>query len=301
MELSGLMRLPVILAYAGMCLIWGTTWLAIKVGLHTLGPLTGVGVRFTIAGVLLAIVAAWRGKLLPLREYPWGAIAVLAVALFGLPYVLTYSAETQLDSGLVSVLFGTFPFFTFLFGALMIGERATPLVWVGAAGAFAGVAIISLTGDVRGSIPYALCAVAGAAFSAYGNVFAKQNSRYDPLITLPPSMILSGLVFTAAGSLVERTDWHAVLGLQSLGALLYLAICGSGVAFFLMMWLLARIPAYVVGFATLIFPIIALAAGALLGGEHVGLRELLGSALVIGGLALTIIPTSSVETRSETI
>jgi drug/metabolite transporter (DMT)-like permease len=67
------------------------------------------------------------------------------------------------------------------------------------------------------------------------------------------------------------------------------------------MWLLQRIPAYSVGLATLVFPIIALAVGALFGGEHVGTRELLGSALVIGGLGLALAPApSSAETRSET-
>jgi drug/metabolite transporter (DMT)-like permease len=68
------MRIAVAAAYAALCLIWGTTWLAIKMGLHTLGPLMGVGLRFAIAGVLLAIVAAIRGEVRPLRSYPWSVI-----------------------------------------------------------------------------------------------------------------------------------------------------------------------------------------------------------------------------------
>ena len=270
-----------------MCLIWGTTWLGIKIGLQTLAPFTGVGLRFAIAGFVLFIVAAVRGALLPAREYPWRFIALFSVSMFGISYVLNYIAETRLDSGLVSVLFGTLPFFTFGFGALMIGERAAPIVWLGAVLAFLGVAVISLTPQVRGSIPFALCTIVAAASSAFANVCAKKYAHHDPLVTLPPSMLISGLVIGTIGLLVERTDWHAVLGPTSLAALLYLALLGSSLAFFLMLWLLKHVPVYVVGLATLIFPIVALIAGAFYG-EHAGARELLGSALVIGGLALAL-------------
>jgi drug/metabolite transporter (DMT)-like permease len=282
------MRIAVAAAYAALCLIWGTTWLAIKIGLQTLGPLMGVGLRFAIAGVLLAIVAFVCGEVRPLRNYPWRVIAVLAATMFGLDYILNYVAETRLDSGLVSVLFGTSPFFNFIIGYAMLKEYAGPLVWLGALVAFAGVAIISLTGEVRASILYALCAVASAAIAAFANVYAKRYAEYPPLVTLPPAMLVAGCAIAVVGLFVEPTNWAAVFTPASLGALLYLAIIGSGIAFFLLMWLLARIPAYAVGLATLIFPVIALAVGALLGGEHLGTRELLGSALVIGGLGFTL-------------
>ncbi|HVA28968.1 MAG TPA: EamA family transporter [Candidatus Baltobacteraceae bacterium] len=278
----------VVFAYTAMCLIWGTTWLGIKIGLHTLSPIPGVGLRFVIAGLFLYAVAAWRRELRPLREYPWRVIAVLATLLFGVNYVLTYTAETHLDSGLVSVLFGTLPFYTFAFGALMIGERSGPRAWIGAVLAFAGVAVISLTSEVRASIPFALCSLLAAAVAAFSNVYAKKHSHHAPLLTLPPAMLLSGIAVSLIGFAVAPTNWGAVFTPVSLGALLYLAILGSGIAFFLMMWLLQRIPAYAIGLASLIFPVIALTVGALFGGEHFGTRELLGSALVIVGLGFAL-------------
>lgn len=295
-------RASVIAAYAGMCLIWGTTWLGIKIGLQTLPPLTGVGLRFAIAGLLLAIVAAARGEIRPLRAYPWRVIAVLGLLLFSLNYVLNYVAETRLDSGLVSVLFGTMPFFTFAIGASMIGERARLVVLLGAILAFAGVAVISLAGEIRGSMLFVLCGIAAAATAALGNVYAKAHSHQPPLVTLPPAMFLSGAIVTVLGLLFERTQWSAVLTPQSLGALLYLAIFGSCIAFFLMMWLLQRIPAYTVSLGSLIYPIVALSVGVAFGGEHVGARELAGSALVIAGLALALAPRGepSAETRLDT-
>lgn len=288
-------RVGIVAAYAGMCFIWGTTWLAIKIGLNTLGPLTGVGLRFIIAGLFLFAVAAAQGALRPAREYPWRVILVLAAMLFGFPYVLTYTAETRLDSGLVSVLFSTLPFFTFAFGALMIREQSGPRVWLGAAVGFLGVAVISITGDVRGSIPYALCAVAAAALSGFSNVYAKKHSHQPPLVTLPPGMLVSGVALTLVGLTFEHTQWNNVLAPASIGALLYLAIFGSGLAFFLMMWLLKRIPAYAVGFSTLVFPIVALTVGALAGGEHVSARELIGSALVLAGMAFALTTQTAEE------
>src|ERR1700736_380005 len=124
-------RIGVWLAYAGMCLIWGTTWLAIKIGLKTLPPLTGVGLRFLIAGALLYGIAALLHEVPSPRSLPWKVIVVFATLLFGLNYVLVYVAETRLDSGLVAVLFGTAPFFTFIFAHAILGERMTPRIWIG--------------------------------------------------------------------------------------------------------------------------------------------------------------------------
>ncbi len=143
-------------AYAAMCSIWGTTWLVIKVALHYAPPMTGVGLRFVIAGLALGVVALFqRGTRGPV---PWKLVGVLAVFLFGLNYIFTYTAETRLDSGLVAVLFGILPFFMFGLGHYLAHERTTPRIWVGAFVAFIGVAIISLGSQVQGSPLFALCA-----------------------------------------------------------------------------------------------------------------------------------------------
>ena len=231
-----------------MCLIWGTTWLGIKMSLQFIGPLTGVGLRFTIAGLVLFAIASATGAARPVQAWPWRVIAVFATLLFGLNYVLNYVAEARLDSGLVSVLFGTMPFFTFIFARLLIGEQASVKNWVGATIAFAGVAIISMGGAVQGSPLFALCSVVAAAVAAYANVYAKKHSHEPPLVTLPPSMLISGVVLILIGLAFERTNWQAAFSLPSIGALLYLAILGSSVAFFLMLWLLQRVPVWIIAY-----------------------------------------------------
>jgi drug/metabolite transporter (DMT)-like permease len=279
-------RTRVVLAYALMCLIWGSTWLAIKVALTGMPPLAGVGTRFVIAGLFLYFVAAVVRP--PAAERtPLSLILVLALTLFGGNYVLTYFAETHLASGLVAVLFGTMPFFIFLFGAVMYGERVTPLALAAGIIALIGVAVISLTGQ-GGELIFALAALCASGLSAFGNTYLKRFAHTEPLRTLPPAMLLAGSVTLLFGLLFQPVDVHAALGIAPVAATLYLALIGSGVAFFLNHWLLQRLSAWSVGLSTLILPVIAVAIGIAVAHEPVGPRDLIGAILVIIGVGLAL-------------
>jgi drug/metabolite transporter (DMT)-like permease len=276
-----------VIGYVVMCAIWGTTWLAIKVGLQGLPPITGVGIRFTLAALFLwalgRFVPGPRGPRPPLV-----VIVILAATLFGANYALTYYAETGLASGLVAVIFGTLPFFVFGFAALMLGERVGVTAIAGAALALAGVATISLGGDTHGSPLFALATLGAAAFSAYANVELKKHAASDPFRTLPPAMLLAGVTMAVLGAVFEHPDWRRGASPSSVGAVLYLAVLGSGIAFYLNHWLLQRLSAWVVGLSALVIPVIAVAVGALLGGEGFGVKELAGAALVLAGVWLAL-------------
>jgi drug/metabolite transporter (DMT)-like permease len=279
--------LRTVLAYVMMCAIWGTTWLAIKVGLEGLPPVTGAGVRFVIAAVFLWTL----GRFVPGPRGaapPWRLVIILAATLFGGNYALTYYAETGLASGLVAVLFGTLPFFVFAFGALMIGERVGFTVVAGAALALAGVAAISIGSDTHGSLLYVLATLGAAASSAFANVELKKFAASDPFRTLPPAMLLAGVTMTIAGVVFEHPDWHRGTSPSSIGAVLYLATLGSGIAFYLNHWLLQRLDTWVVGLSALVIPVLAVVVGALAGGEAFGPRELAGAALVVIGVWLAL-------------
>ena len=281
------MDVRTVIAYAVMCAIWGTTWLAIKIGLQALPPITGAGVRFLVAAIFLGLVRyampGVRGT-----KAPWRTILVLAATLFGGNYALTYYAETGIASGLVAVLFGTFPFWVFAIGAVLLGERFTVTAVLGAVLALVGVAAISIGSDVHGSLPFVLAALGAAAVSAFANVELKRHAATDPFRTLPPAMLIAGVTMTALGAIFERPDWARGTQPASIEAVLYLAVLGSGVAFFLNHWLLQRLATWVVGLSSLIVPVIAVTVGALLGGEAFGVKELFGAALVIAGVWLAL-------------
>lgn len=291
-------NVAIVASYSLMCLIWGTTWLGIKISLHYAPPITGAGVRFVIAGLAMYLVAAAQRKLVPPGELPWGLVLVLGSFLFGLNYILTYAAETHVSSGLVAVLFGVLPFFVFALGHYLLGEHTTPRTWVGAVIAFSGVAVISLTASISGSVWYALAAIGAALSSAFANVYAKRYAHHDPLITLPPAMLLAGSVVSLIGFLAEHPDPSRVFSAPSWGAILYLALIGSGIPFFLNLWLLKHIPVWIVGLSSLIIPIIAVMVGVAFGGEAFGPRELLGAALVLIGVWIALSAAQS-PTRSS--
>jgi drug/metabolite transporter (DMT)-like permease len=274
----------VIAAYAATVLIWGTTWLGIKVSLHSLPPVTGVGLRFVIAGLVLYAMALAFGVNLRKHAPPFHLVAVLALTMFGINYVLTYLAETHLASGLVAVLFGTLPFFVFGFAHHMVGERASKRTIVGTILALGGVGVISFGGDMRAELAYIACAVIASASSGFANVYLKRFADANPLTTLPPAMLLAGGVLLAWGLGFEHVSWQRALAPQSLEALFYLAVFGSSIAFYLNHWLLQRIDSGVLGLSALMIPVLAVGVGALFGGEVLGVRDVAGALLVTGGI-----------------
>jgi drug/metabolite transporter (DMT)-like permease len=275
----------IVAAYAVMCAIWGTTWLAIKVALTGFPPLGGAGVRFIIAGAFLYAAGAFvrpHGPKPPLK-----LVLVLAATFFGGNYALTYFAETHLASGLVAVLFGTMPFFIFGLGALMLRESISLQTIAGAVLALGGVATISLTGE-GGALIYVLAALLAAALSAIGVVYLKRYAQSDPFRTLPPAMLIAGVSMTVIGAFVTPVDLRSALTPPPILATVYLAILGSGVAFYLNHWLLQRLPAWIVGLDALVIPVVAVLIGAFFAHEAFGVRELIGATLVIAGLWLAL-------------
>jgi drug/metabolite transporter (DMT)-like permease len=269
-------------AYTIMCAIWGTTWLAIKVALTGFPPLGGAGVRFIIAALVLYAVAPFLAR--PgAPKPPLKLVLVLAATLFGFNYALTYYAETHLASGLVAVVFGTMPFFVFGLGALMLREKVSARTIAGAVLALLGVIVISLT-TTGGELIYLIAALAATLLSSYGNVYLKRFADCDPFLTLPPAMLIAGIGQTAAGAFVTPIDLHSALAPAPILATLYLAIFGSGIAFYLNHWLLQRLPTWVVSFSALVIPVIAVVVGALFAQEAFGTRELIGAALVVAGV-----------------
>ena len=280
-------------AYAACVFIWGTTWLGIKFSLGGLPAMTGAGIRFLLAGVLLyglglAMRVDFRRTAPPLH-----LVLMLALTMFGLNYTLTYLSEEHLASGLVAVLFGTMPFFIFGFAHVMVGEHATRNTIVGALLALGGVALISLVGNVRGDVLWVVAALIASASSGFANVYLKRFADAEPFATLPPAMLLAGGVMAVLGLGFEHPDWHRALAPAPVLAVAYLALFGSAIAFYLNHWLLQRIDSGVMGLSALMIPVLAVIVGAVFGGEVFGVREVLGALLVLAGVWLSLAGSES--------
>ncbi|MBC5809610.1 MAG: EamA family transporter [Candidatus Eremiobacteraeota bacterium] len=280
--------IAVVVAYATTVLIWGTTWLGIKVSLASIPPIAGAGFRFILASLVLYVMGAVFRVDFRRNQPPWHLIAVLALSMFGINYALTYLAETHLASGLVAVLFGTMPFFIFGFARVLVREPVSRNTLIGAVLALGGVAVISLVGDMRAELMYVVAALIASASSGFANVYLKRFASSEPLATLPPAMLIAGVGLTIGGLVFEHVDPARATSSGSLAAVAYLAVFGSALAFYLNHWLLQRVSAGIMGLSALMIPVIAVAVGALAGGEVFGIRDLAGAALVVGGVWLSL-------------
>lgn len=286
---SGTLRFA---AFAVVTLIWGSTWAAIRLGLEGIPPFAGVALRFAVASVVLLGLAWARGVPLGRSRVERRLWWVNGLCTFVLTYGLVYWAEQRVPSGLTSVLFATFPLFVALLAqAVLPAERLTARSVVGVVAGFAGVAVIfsedlAALAEPGAGRAAAVLLVAPLA-AAVSNVAVKRWGRgVHPLsLTAVPMGLAAGIM--GAASLVFERDRPLVLDAVSVGTVLYLALFGSAVTFYLYFWLLERMEATRLSLVTYLSPVVAVVLGAALFDERITARIVLGGLLVIAGVAVT--------------
>lgn len=282
-------RLAIVAAFVALCVIWSSTWLAIKLGLRDLPPISFVALRFVIAVVVLLAISIGRVPLLPARRSDFKLLAYTGVLMFAVNYALLFWAELYVSSGLSAVLQATIPIFGMVFAHYILpseplrGQRI-----IGSALAIGGVAVIcSRLLDFGGLLAFwgGVAIIFGAAGAAFSNVLLKARS-----IQLAPAMIAAwqmifGLVpLLVTGFFVEGNPLHFHWTGRAVFCLFYLAIPGSALAFLLLYWLLPRMTVTNLQTISLITPPGAVAFGWLLGGETFPRWSLAGGALVLAGV-----------------
>lgn len=281
-------RSVVVAAYAGACLIWGSTWMAIKVGLRGAPPLTGIAVRMSIAALIVAAIVRARGIALP-SEPRFRRIGVfLGFFHIVLPYTLVYIGEQYISSGLAAVLYAAMPLFVALLARGTLGERLTPRKIAGIAAGMAGVAVIfSDSLHVGRHETLGVVAVTGSMLAAtVGSVATKRYAYgYHPVASLlipfcvgATATWVLALAFERANPLhFDPTTWATIV---------YLAAAGSVTAFSLFFFVMQHLDVTVVSYQTFIIPIIAVMVGWVFLGERIAPRVALGAAMILAGVLL---------------
>jgi drug/metabolite transporter (DMT)-like permease len=279
------------LAWLTLCVVWSSTWLAIKIGLRDLPPISFVAIRFLIAIAVLLAVSIGRTRLLPLRRNDYIILALTGVLMFAVNYTLLFWAELHVSSGLAAVLQATIPIFGMFFAHWMLPDEPLRLQKLaGVIIALGGVTVICgrLLG-FNGRLAFwgGVGVVIGAASAAFANVLVKARS-----IQLAPAMLAAWqMMFGIAPLLVlgfavdgnpARFHWTAM----ALFCLLYLAVIGSALTFLLLYWLLPRLTVAQLQSISLITPPGAVMLGWLLGGETFPVSSLFGAGLVLAGVWL---------------
>lgn len=279
-------------AWVMVCLIWGTTYLGIRVCLESMPPALMGGLRWTIAGSLLAGYVAARGHALP-PPSRWGGLLLLGFLLLGLGNGGVVVAEQWVPSGLAAVLVACSPFWMAGVEALLPdGERLRANVIAGLVVGFAGILVLVWpdlhgTGGSGREFLFGVIALQVAALGwSLGSSYSRRHGRGDHVLgTTACQMLAGGLLMLAAGTI--RGEWsHLYFTQRTAVGLAYLATVGAIGGFVAYTYALRHLPVSFVSLYAYINPVIAVALGVFFLGERFDRRMAGAAALVFAGVAI---------------
>lgn len=286
-------KLPV-LVWLILSLIWGSTWLFIKLGLEDLPPFTFAGIRFVIAALILSVVVIIRGRPLPRDWRDWVLIAGTGFLAFTINYGLLFWGERRISSGLAAILQTIIPVFGLVLAHLHLPqERITLPKLVGVVMGIAGVGLIfSNQMETGGASAFqgSVAIVVGAFGAAYSNVLIKARGGKLDYATIAGGQMVFGLIpLLIVGIIFEgnplKLHWTPLAVLS----LFYLALVGSAVAFLLYYWLVRHMEVTKTMLIALVTPLIAVTLGMIVRGEELTWRIAAGGASIMAGIGVIVL------------
>ena len=287
----------VVLAFAIIYLVWGSTFLAIRVGVHEVPPFLLASIRFLIAGLVLCAWTIGRGERSPTAR-EWLSAILLAFLIFVLDYGLLFWAERRVPSGIASVMLATIPAFTALSEIIVLRtQKLTGRLALALLIGLAGVAVLVSRSLGLGGEPIETSGAVALLIASMSWSIASALTRKLPL---PQSKVMSSgaqmfaggvWLALAAGVLGEFRGFHAAaVSREAWLALLYLIVAGSIVAFTAYVWLIHHESPTRVGTYAYVNPVVAVLIGYFWGAEGLGPRTILGTVCVL--ISVVVITTS---------
>jgi drug/metabolite transporter (DMT)-like permease len=286
-----------LLAFAIIYFVWGSTFLAIRIGVHEVPPLLFAAMRFLAAGLVLFGWMIARREPLPTRTQ-WMSVLLLALLIFLIDYGLLFWAEQRVPSGIAAVMMATIPVFIALSEILFLGtQRLTVRLAFALLVGIGGVAVLmSHSLDLGGAPvdrPGAIAVIIGSFTWSIATVLARK-------LPLPPSKVMSsgaqmlagGIMLTVAAAIFgEFRNFHpSAVSSGAWFSLIYLIIAGSIIGFTAYVWLIHHESPTKVGTYAYVNPVVAVLLGYFLGGEALGLRTIIGTMFVL--ISVVVITTT---------
>jgi drug/metabolite transporter (DMT)-like permease len=286
-----------LLAFAIIYCVWGSTFFAIRIGVHEVPPLLFAAMRFSTAGLILFGWMIAHGERLPNKRQCM-SILLLALLIFVINYGLLFWAEQRVPSGIAAIMLATIPVFTALSEILLLRtQRLTVRLAFALLIGIAGVSVLMSHSLNLGGAPIDSTGAVALILASISWSVASVLTRKLPL---PPSKVMSsgaqmltgGVLLTlAAAALGEFRNFHpAAISRTAWLSLLYLIVAGSIIGFTAYLWLLHHESPTKVGTYAYVNPVIAVLIGYLLGGETLGLRTILGTLSVL--VSVVVITTT---------
>ena len=274
-----------------LCVVWSSTWWAIRVCLESQPPITSCAVRFAIAGVAMAAITPWlraRERAPAPKTWLW---LVCGLTNFGAGYGVLYIAETVVPSGIAAVLWAIFPLLMAGSATIFLGERLRRAQWLGFTVSFLGICVV-FSGDLGGvdadNVGYAWLLLLSPLIAAFGTTIVKKYGSEASSVVLNRNGMLVGAALLTAWAFLREDPLAVAWSARAVVATIYLAVLGTTMTFGIYFWLLRTAPASLLALINYVIPVLAMLFAALVGdGEH-GLLAWSGAGLVVLGIALVV-------------
>ncbi len=276
-----------------LCLIWGTTWVFIKIGLEDLPPITFAAARFILALIILTFIITYQKIPLPVTMRDWKLLAITGILQFSVNYSFVFWSEQYISSGLAAVLQAMITVFGLVLAWIHLpNERITRLKIVAVLLGICGVAVIFIEQlQINSLMAFAGCAaiVVGAYAAAHGSILIKAYGGNIHPATLVFGQMLCGILPIIIYSLAVEGNplklhwtWRAIV------SVLYLTLFGTIAAFWLYYWLLSKIESTKAMMISLVMPLIAVVIGGIFLGERLPPQTFFGGLLILASIGLII-------------
>ena len=278
---------PLLIVLALFCtyFIWGSTYLAIRFGIESFPPFLMAGLRFTVAGVILYIVMRLLGRPNPTKKEWLGATAI-GILLPAVGNGTVCYVQQTVSSSTAALSIATAPIWMAIFSSLW-GHQITVKEWVGIAVGLVGIILLNLGGSLHGDVISAFLLILAAASWAFGSVWSKHLAMPSGLMA-PATQMLAGGVALMLMSSLQGEAWPQAISNKSWGAMLFLVLLGSLVAYSAYQYLLKTVRPLVATSNTFVNPVVAFALGVWFANEHVDINEYIALAIILIGVFLVL-------------
>jgi drug/metabolite transporter (DMT)-like permease len=280
-----------IIIWLTLCLIWGTTWFFIKIGLEDLPPITFAAARFAFAISILAVIIVAQKIPLPATKREWKLIALTGVLQFSVNYSLVFWSEQHISSGLAAVLQAMITVFGLALAWVHLpDERITRLKIIAVLLGIGGVAVIFVEQlQINSLMAFAGCAaiVFGAYAAAHGSILVKAYGGAIHPATLVFGQMICGIApVIIYGLAVEGNPLRLNWNWRAIICVLYLSVFGTVAAFWLYYWLLSKLESTKAMMISLVTPLIAVIIGGIFLGERLPVQTFFGGVLILASIGL---------------
>jgi putative membrane protein PagO len=251
--------------YIVICLIWGSTWMAIRIGLDSVPPITGAGIRFLLASIFVVILLRFMDIKIQTDSESLKLYLLMSVFAYIFPFSFVYWGEKYVTSGLASILFASFPFFVAMFSRISkLSEKINIFSAIGIVLGFVGILII-FSNDISLRMDMNILGMAAILVSAVMQawvavIIKKRGTHLNPLAMNFIPIIVTGIVLTIYGVAFEEIS-DSIFDLKAILSITFLAMFGTVIAFTTYYWLLKKMNVVILSLSSFITPVIAVTLG----------------------------------------